>query len=128
VTPACFPLNLYRGDTGRWAFRFWMDTARTTAADLSGVVAKAEIRDRPGGSAITALTCAQVSNVITVELTAEASAALPAAGVWDLQLTYASGDVATVLAGPVIVCADVTDSTAAAPTAPLTLVPLRRAS
>jgi hypothetical protein len=130
MTPAAFPLNLYRGDTYRWSFAFWTDAARDTPADLSGVTVAAEIRDRPGGSAVTALTCSVVANAVLVELTAEACKGLPPAGAWDLQLTYVNGDVATVLAGPVIVAADVTDSTAAAPaTTPLTLVPrLRRAS
>jgi hypothetical protein len=126
MIPASFPLNLYRGDTGRWSFAFWTDATRTTPADLSGVEVKAEIRDRPGGSAITALTCGQVANAVLVELTADASKALPPAGVWDLQLTYPNGDVATVLAGPVIVQADVTDSTVAVSSGALTLV--RRAS
>jgi hypothetical protein len=115
MTPGSFPLHLYRGDTYRWRFNLWTDTAGTVAADVSGVTAKAEIRDKPGGSAITQLTCTvesgEGSSAVLVELTAEACHSLPAAGAWDLQLTYTSGDVATVLAGVVTVTADVTDST-----------------
>jgi hypothetical protein len=112
MTPAKCPLALYRGDTYSWRFVFWADRAKTIPADLSTVTPKAEIRDRPGGSLIVPLICAvELPNVITARLTATASAQLPAAAAWDLQLTYDSGDVATVLAGPVAVTPDITDST-----------------
>jgi hypothetical protein len=113
MTPASYPLTLYRGDTYRWAFTFFADAAMTVPADLTGVTVAAEIRDRPGGSAITALACAQTSNVITVALSSAACQGLPTSGCWDLQLTYLSGDVATVLAGSVTVTPDVTGSTVA---------------
>jgi hypothetical protein len=126
MMPGAYPLTLYRGDSYHWLFTLWTDAGKTTPADLSGATAKAEIRNAPAGATIVSLVCtiptAAPHNVVDVKLTAAASAGLPATGVWDLQITYtASGDVTTVLAGPVTVTADVTDSAtvfaAAAPVA-----------
>jgi len=124
MTPGSLPLALYRGDSSSWRFVLWADAGKTIPADLAGVVAKAEIRDKYAGANITPLVCAiEMPNVILVSMDAAASARLPAKGVWDLQLTYPEGAVATVLAGAVTVTADVTDS------APIvrTLVPVRAA-
>jgi hypothetical protein len=116
VTPGQYPLSLYRGDTYRWQFKLWADADRTQPADLTGVEAKAQIRDRPGGAIIVGLICTiSLPNIIDVVLNAGLSVTLPQVCVWDLQLTYASGDVNTVLAGPVAVTPDVTDSDAPAP-------------
>ena len=113
--PAQYPLNLYRGDTYRWRFSLWLDAAKTVPIELEGVEPKAEIRNRPGGSTIVALDCSiDDSNTVVVELSAEASRRIPnTGGVWDLELTYPSGDVGTVLAGNVSITLDVTNSTAA---------------
>jgi hypothetical protein len=128
MTPGRLPLSLYRGDTYRWQFKLWLDTARTLPADLSGAFALAQIRDKAGGTLIVSMSCAvTVPNFIDMVLSATDSAKLPNSGAWDLQVTYASGDVATVLGGPVNTTADVT--TAAAVTtavAPARLVAARR--
>lgn len=114
MIPAKCPLTLYRGDTWSARFVFWADTAMSIPADLTGVAPKAEFRDRPGGAVIVPLVCAvELPNVITGSLDAASSARLPAAAAWDLQLTYGTGDVRTVLAGAVAVTPDVTDSTPA---------------
>lgn len=110
MQPANLPLDLYRGDSGR--MRVTILDQNQQPVDLTGVVAKAEIRDRPGGTQITLLTCViTLPNIIDVTLSAADSHDLPAKGVWDLQLTFASGDVKTPLAGQVQVTPDVTDST-----------------
>ena len=115
MMPGQLPFALYRGDTARWRFTLWLDTAKTQPADLTDATAKAQIRDKPAGAVIVALVCAvELPNVVTAELTADASRTLPAKGVWDLQMTYADGSVVTILAGPVTVTPDVTDSDAAA--------------
>jgi hypothetical protein len=114
MTPGKYGLAIYRGDSYRWQFTLWTDTAKTQPLDLTGVVAKAEIRDKAGGKVLGALTCdVTLPNLIDASLTAADSAGLKS-GVWDLQLTYSSGDVSTVLAGPATVTADVTDSAAEA--------------
>ena len=111
MIPGSYPLVLYRGDSAQWRFVLWTDAAKTQPADLTGVVAKAEIRDAPSGRKIVPLTCAiEAPNVITAALTAASAALLPAKGAWDLQLTYPDGEIATVLAGPVTVTPDITDS------------------
>lgn len=111
MTPGKFPLNLYRGDTYRYQFRLWKDNAQTTPADLTGASARSEIRDRPGGTLIAMFVCNVVTpNIVDIVLNAADCAKLPSNAVWDLQLTYASGDVATVVTGPVNVTPDVTSS------------------
>lgn len=115
MQPANLPLDLYRGDSGRMRVTL-LDKAQQPI-DLTGAVAKAEIRDRPAGTTIILLTCViTLPNIIDVTLSAEDSHKLPSKGVWDLQLTFASGEVKTPLAGQVLVTTDVTDSTPIPPT------------
>lgn len=110
MTPADYPLDLYRGDTGRWQFKLW--GANGAPFVLTGVTAKSEIRDRPGGTKIVVLACTVIlPNIIDVALTAADSRTLLPKGAWDLQLTFLSGDVKTPVAGAVTVAPDVTDST-----------------
>lgn len=114
MTPGAYPLTLYRGDTYTWRFVLWTDEAKTIPADLVGVTVKAEIRDKPGGATIIPLACVvEMPNAILATLNAASSALLPLVGAWDLQLTYAEGEVATILAGMVTTTPDVTDSSAA---------------
>jgi len=109
TTPADFPLDLYRGDSGRWRFKFWSGSG---PYDLTGVVAKSQIRDRPGGTRIIDMLCEVTPpNIVDVALLAVDSMKLLPKGAWDLQFTYSSGDVMTLVAGAVTVTADVTDST-----------------
>src|SRR5262245_53087720 len=109
MQPANLPLELYRGDSMRMRFTLFN---QQQPVDLTGVIAKAEIRDRPAGNKIIPLTCTITQpNIIDIVLEAIDSEGLPVAGVWDLQLTYSSGEVKTPLAGQVTVTPDVTDST-----------------
>lgn len=110
MLPGSSNLNIYRGDTGRWQFNLWTDTARTQPADLTGVQVNALIRDKAlGGNYEQALTCTvALPNTINMVLTSSQSESLPAVGVWDLQLAYPSGDIFTILKGNVIVTQDVT--------------------
>lgn len=113
MQPATLPLEIYRGDSARLQVRVWRGSnASKQPADLTAVVVKSEIRDRPAGGRIVAFDCVvTLPNIIDMTLSAHDSRKLPLQGAWDLQLTYASGDVRTLLAGPVTVIADVTDST-----------------
>lgn len=116
MTPGKLPLVIYRGDTYRWRFTLWADPQRTVPVDLTDVAVKAEIRDKPAGGVLGVIGCTVVlPNFIDGVLTAEASAALPPKGVWDLELTFSAGDVRTVLAGAVTVTADVTNSGSTTP-------------
>lgn len=112
AVPGKYAMNIYRGDSVRWQFRLWMDAGKTQPADLTGVTVKAEIRDKPKGTKITPVDCTvTLPNIIDGHLTAPVSKDMTIdKGQWDLQLTYPSGDVATVVAGDVTVIADITDS------------------
>lgn len=108
MTPGRMPLSLYRGDTYRWRFSLWQDSARTQPVDLTGATVLAQVRDRAGGTLIATMSCTITApNIIDAALSAEDSAKLPGSSVWDMQVTYAGGDVATVLAGPVNTTVDV---------------------
>jgi hypothetical protein len=110
MTPGTANLDIYRGDTKRWQFKLWKDTAKTQPTDLTGVAVTATIRDEAiGGSFELPLTCTvTLPNIVDMVLTADQSRSLPAVGVWDLQLNYASGDIFTPLKGAVVVTQDVT--------------------
>jgi hypothetical protein len=106
-----YPLGIYRGDTHRWSFTLWADAAKTTPADLTGVAVAAWIAQ---ATTITHLVCTVATHVVSVALEEDISQGLTVTqGRWDLQLTYPSGDVQTVVAGSVSVKADVTGASAA---------------
>ena len=107
--PQSYSLRVYRGDTARWTFVLWADVRKTMPSDLTGVVVASQIRVRPGGDVLATLACTvSLPNMINAVLPAAVSATLLNLAVWDLQLTYPSGDVVTVLAGAVNTTADVT--------------------
>ena len=109
MIPGTYDLCLYKGDTGRWQFRLWQDEARTMPVDLTGATVLAQIRSGPGGTVqATLATTVNLPNMIDAVLAAADSAALQPRGVWDLEITYSSGDVATALRGGVSVQQDVT--------------------
>jgi len=107
--PSNYPLTIYRGDTYRLQFRLWADAAKTSPVDLTEAEVASEIRSN-SGSVVTPLACAvTLPNVIDIELSATASKALTTAPAhWDLQLTWANGDVQTPVAGAVTLQQDVT--------------------
>jgi hypothetical protein len=122
--PSAYDLTVYRGDTYTWDFRLWNDVGKTQPTDLTGIMVKAEIRDRPAGSLIVPLTLTVIlPNTIHASLDAPHSSQLPVpTGVWDLQLTYPDTSVLTVLGGNVAVTADVTDSSPPGVTARVRLI------
>jgi hypothetical protein len=113
--PGTYNLTLYRGDSYHWQFQLWANEAQTDPADLTDVTTKAEIRTQPGGTDIIELaTSVELPHIVHMDFTVDLwEPWLKAIGRWDLQLTYPSGDVHTVLAGAVNVTGDITDSTAA---------------
>lgn len=109
--PADYPLILYRGDSFRYNIVCWLDSAKTEPLDLTGVVAKSEIRETEGSVPIASITCTiSLPQTVVCFLPPEVSQTLPLAGVWDLQLTYPSGDVLSIVKGTVNVTPDVTGS------------------
>lgn len=120
MTPGKYDLNLYRGDTYAWAFALWHDVDKTDPVDLSAATVAAQIRNKAGGDTIMDMSVEVEAvapyNTITARIEAETWDTAPGlgSGAWDLQVTYANGDVQTVLAGKVKVTADVTRVTAPA--------------
>lgn len=112
ATPGNYPLDFYRGDSYRWNVVCWADSGKTQPLDLTGVTPRSEIRPTEGGTPVLTVTCnVSPPNTVVCYLPPAVSKQLPVAGgVWDLQLTYPSGDVVSVLRGPVTVTADVTAS------------------
>ena len=110
MQPGNYQLNIYQGDTHRWSFRLWADEDQSSPVDMSGATAAAEIRDKPGGTVLTDMGCSITGNSIDMLLTAANSRLIVVNGVWDLEITFASGDVQTVLKGKVLLTADVTHS------------------
>jgi hypothetical protein len=109
-------LDLYRGDSYQWRFVLWADPAKTQPFDVTGSTVKSEIRSAPGGKLVTTLVATVTApNIIIATLPAVNSGLLTeAGGAWDLQVTLSTGEVLTVLKGPVTVTMDVTDSAATA--------------
>ncbi len=108
--PSDYALDLYRGDTHRWQFRLWADAAKTSPVDLTAATVKSEIHAQGSNALIASLACTvALPNTIDVVLSATESAKLttPPAR-WDLQLTWANGDIQTPVAGAVIVKLDAT--------------------
>jgi hypothetical protein len=124
MNPGVYNLDIYRGDTKRMQFVLWSDAARTVPTDLTGATASATIRDKAlSGAYELALDCTiTLPNLINTTLTADQSRTLPAVGVWDLQLSYPSGDIYTPLRGAVIVTQDVTRPAAS----PVQMVRMRK--
>jgi hypothetical protein len=109
--PAVYPLHIYRGDSYRWIFICWADSAKTVPADLTGVVVIAEIHQV---RIIVPLTCIVTGQEIEMKLSGVDSKSLDRSdAVWDLQLAYPSGDVKTILKGGVLIKGDVVGSRAA---------------
>ncbi|OYD64834.1 UNVERIFIED_ORG: hypothetical protein BDU10_7455 [Burkholderia sp. CF145] len=112
MKPGNYPLDIYRGDTYRWQFTLWSDADKTQPVDLTGVIARSQIRDKPAGKLLANIDCAiTMPNVILATLTADECAKLSGSTcAWDLQLEWPNTDITTLLAGAVALTIDVTDS------------------
>jgi hypothetical protein len=107
--PGAYSLAIYRGDSFREQFSLSQDGQ---PVDLTGATAAAEIRGAPQSLPLYAFTCTIVDNVITIAMTAAETAVLPAHAYWDLQVTHATGEVQTFVAGGANVQDDITGSSA----------------
>ena len=115
MKPGVYNLDVYRGDSYAWRLWLWADAARTEPLDLTGCVLKSEVRDKAGGATVVELdVTVTLPNIVDLALSAADCKLCPSKGVWDLQVTFPSGDVRTVIGGTVSVDPDVTDSVAVA--------------
>lgn len=114
MRPGSYPLTLYRGDSYHWKFVLWTDEEKSQALDLTGATAKAEIRNASAGAEIIPLACTIIDpNIVDVILSTAAWSTTPMVKPscqWDLQVTFATGEVYTVVAGAVSIRPDITDS------------------
>jgi len=105
--PVTVDLNIYAGDD--FSFTVTVTNADGSTPNLTGQTAKAEVRVTPGdATALVTFTCTIATNVITLTLPHTASTGLPAATVYDCQLTDSGGAITTLIAGKITSTADVT--------------------
>jgi len=108
VLPATVALTLYRGDTRIWEDLFTVDGApmplagytflaqiRATADAEPMATIDVEVIDAPAGRIRRTLTATEAAKLV------------PGRNVWDMQFTNGDGYTRTVMAGPVVVRADV---------------------
>jgi len=105
--PTNIDLVLYQGDDFR--MNITLDDS-VNPIDLTGYVAKAEIRAAPGGDTVLASFDASVTGPTTValHLTSAESAKLDKNAAWDVQVTDPASAVATLAYGTVQLHKDVT--------------------
>jgi len=104
--PERVDLELYRGDD------FWVvlsvSPAMGQAFDLTGATARSQIREEYDSETAFEMEASIDEQVVTVHLTNQVSATLPACGVWDCQVTLSDATVRTLVAGAVTVSPQVT--------------------
>jgi len=122
VIPVSRNLTLYQGDTYSFTFRLRDLSPQGDPGnyvDLTGVTAKAQIRQSETTSAVAAeftatipdQTVAEDTGRVVLSLTPAETAALNLtnnAGVWDVQLTFPDGTIKTYLRGAIRVIREVT--------------------
>lgn len=105
--PATVNLSFWRGDDV--FFVVAVSDASGAPADLSGQTPAAQIRAAFTSTDIAATLETIISgNEIQCHIDNTDTAAVPAAGVWDLQLTDAAGFILTIAQGRVTVTGEVT--------------------
>lgn len=113
VLPVQVPLKLYRGDTRVWQDTFHVDGAPmplTGYTFLAQIRAAADDAEPMAVLEVEALDAAAGTLQRTLTAT-EADKLVPGRAVWDFQLTSADGYTRTVMAGPVVVIADISRDT-----------------
>lgn len=97
-------LNLYAGDD--FALDLTVLDPDGSPADLTGMTARADIRQNTGTPVLASFAATVAGNVVSLRLAAADAAVLPDGAVWDCQL--AGIDTFTVAAGTVRTRAQVT--------------------
>lgn len=119
MQPAEQDIEIYQGDTFDLFLRLKKLTAPLTYTyiDLTDAVPKAQVRATADAVGVLAeFTCALSDQVATPggllavlsKVQTAALASTPPDFVWDLEITFANGDVKTILAGKVTVTKQVT--------------------
>lgn len=106
--PATVNLNVYAGDDMVLNIDVTDNATPPAPFDLTGYTAEAQIRATADAPTAINLTTTVLANVVTVTIPAADSATLPAKGVWDVQVTSATGIITTLAGGTVTSYPDVT--------------------
>jgi hypothetical protein len=96
--PAEVDLWLYQGDD--FALTLTVTNPDGSAANLTGATFLAQVRDI-NGVLLATFNPTVAANVVTLALPHAVTAGLPAAGLWDCQMTGSSGSVQTLAGGAV---------------------------
>ena len=81
--------------------------------DLTGLVARAQIRNRPNGTILATITTSiptPTNGIIIITMDATQTRALPGSGKWDIELDGGITNLHTILAGGVKVIPDITQA------------------
>jgi hypothetical protein len=104
--PTTTDLNVYAGDDLKLHVAVTDDAG--AAIDLTGYTAKAQVRDTADGTTPIDFTATPSATGIDLVMASTLTSTLPAKGVWDVQITSATGEITTVAGGRVTVTPDVT--------------------
>lgn len=111
MQPGTFNFNLYRGDSYAWRFLLWEDDEKTLPVNLTGATLKLEVRTGPGGAILLTMPCVvTLPNIVDLAMTPAMYDGLLAKGVWDMEITFADGQVKTPIAGSMSINPDITNS------------------
>jgi hypothetical protein len=104
--PTTTDLNIYAGDDLKLHVAVTDDAG--AAVDLTGYTAMAQVRDTNDGATPVDFTATVAAGGIDLVMANTLTTTLPPKGVWDVQITSATGEVTTVAGGRVTVTPDVT--------------------
>lgn len=106
--PAVVDLNIYQGDDLVLDVTVMDNAVPPAPFDLTGYTAEAQLRAATDSVSSVDMTATVLANVVTVTLAAADSATLPLKGVWDVQVTSATGVITTLAGGKFTLYGDVT--------------------
>ena len=87
--PEKYPLTEMRGDSVGHQIRLWEDDAHTIPVVLNGAVVTAQLRVKDTDpDPVDAWAVTTAGNAITITLSPDQTAALPASTVWDIQVDW----------------------------------------
>ncbi len=115
MPPIRIALNIYQRRHAAWSFVIWQDDAMSLPVDLTGATVAAEIRMKPGlDPAILPACCGHAAEYDRRRARARPIARCYRSSAGGTRKSpIASGNVATFVAGAVLVTPDVPGSTAA---------------
>lgn len=105
--PKPVDLQLYAGDDVTLEVTVTDNATPPAPIDLTGYTALAQLRGTADAAISVDFDATITTNVISLTLAGADTTAMPAKGVWDCQVTSATGAVTTLCAGKVTVTAEV---------------------